>query len=218
MTPDELTEIERNLGRPGLVEDQLRRLAAALRTAWAEVAEYRADANNTYEQYSSAVSSLVRTKAQLAAATQERDDLRRTNHRRLCGCEESAGVFGCGVPCACRCHVLEQERDDWKNTAASSNQRYLSAMDDLDAMTQQRDDLQALLETSRRLDESARKTKELRERLDSLKPEPTVDARRMDTPDNRDFWDHVARLRKNITTWPKWKQGWQLGPVPGRKP
>jgi hypothetical protein len=36
-------------------------------------------------------------------------DLQTTNHHRLCGCEESAGVLGCAVGCACRCHRLEAE-------------------------------------------------------------------------------------------------------------
>lgn len=42
-------------------------------------------------------------------ARRERDALRKTNHRHLCGCEESAGVFGCGLDCPCRCHGLEAE-------------------------------------------------------------------------------------------------------------
>lgn len=27
----------------------------------------------------------------------------------ICECEESPGVFGCGLPCLCRCHELESQ-------------------------------------------------------------------------------------------------------------
>lgn len=39
----------------------------------------------------------------------EVETLRRVNRRNLCGCEESPGVFGCGLGCPCACHGLRAE-------------------------------------------------------------------------------------------------------------
>ncbi len=41
-------------------------------------------------------------------AAAEIEELRKHNHKRLCGCLESDGwSLGCGLICSCRCHELE---------------------------------------------------------------------------------------------------------------
>jgi hypothetical protein len=68
-------------------------------------------------------------RAALAKAQEEIASLRRVNHRRLCGCEESAGVFGCGLNCPCRCHALHEMA---ATARAEALEEAAKVVDDLD--------------------------------------------------------------------------------------
>jgi hypothetical protein len=65
--------------------------------------------NKAWDEYVKTSDELQEKDARIAELEAQVRDLQTTNHRRLCGCEESAGVLGCAVGCACRCHRLEAQ-------------------------------------------------------------------------------------------------------------